>query len=112
VLPPYPTNKPMQFFRGVFWDLTGVELAASSHHLVGSKPDTQVSKLDEPDAVRPPYETELLDGEKNKASYRLFCLQFHIVSCAHVASLVWWRTKIGRPLSREGSADFWDKPIP
>jgi hypothetical protein len=96
----------MQFLRCVFWDVPGVELAASGHHLVGSKPDTKVSQLDEPNAVRPPYETELLDGEKNEPPYRFFCLQFQILRCAHVASLVWWRTKIGRPLSREGSADF------
>jgi hypothetical protein len=30
--------------------------------------------LDKSDAVRPPYETELLDAEKNKPSYRFFCL--------------------------------------
>jgi hypothetical protein len=72
VLSPYPTDKPMQFFQCVFWDLLGVELAPSGPHLLGSKPDTKVSKLDESDAVRPPYETELLDAEKYKPSYRFF----------------------------------------
>jgi hypothetical protein len=106
VLPPYPTDKPMQFLQCVFWDLAGVELAASGPHFLGSKPDTKVSKVDESDAVRPPYETELLDGEKNKPPYRFFCLRFQILSCAHIASLVWWQTKIGRPRSCEGSANF------
>jgi len=103
---PDPADQPMQFLRGIVRHVVRRTLAASGDHLLGGKPDTKVSQLDEPDAVRPPYETELLDGEKNKSPYRLFCLQFHIFSCAHVASLVWWRTKIGRPLSREGSADF------
>ena len=74
MLSPYPTDKHVQFFQCVFWDLPGVELTPSSPHLLGSKPDTKVSQLDESDTVRPPYETELLDGEKNKSPYRLFCL--------------------------------------
>jgi len=106
MFPPDPADKSMQFFGGVCWDLVRFEFAPSGNHLLGGKPDTQVHELDASAAVRPPYETELLDGEKNKSPYRLFCLQFHIFSCAHVASLVWWRTKVGRPLSREGSADF------
>ena len=106
MLSPYPTDKHVQFFQCVFWDLTGVELAASGTHLLSSKPDTKVYKVDESDAVRPPYETELLDGKKNKPPYRLFCIQFQTLSYAHMTSLVWWRTKIGRPLSCEGSANF------
>jgi len=96
----------MQFFQCVFWNLAGIELAASDPHLMGSKPDAKVSKVDKSDAVRPPYKTELLDSEKNEAPYWLFCLQFQIPSYVHMASLVWWRTKIRRPLSCEGSADF------
>jgi hypothetical protein len=96
----------MQFFQCVFWNLAGVELAAPDPHLMGSKPDTKVSKVDESDAVCPPYKTELLDSEKNEASYWFFCLQFQTRSYAHMTSLVWWRTKIRRPLSCEGSADF------
>jgi hypothetical protein len=96
----------MQFIQCIFWDLAGVELAASGLHLLGSKPDTKVYKVDKSDAVRPPYETDLLDSEKNKPPYRLFCLQFQILSYAHIASLMWWRTKIGRPLPCEGSVDF------
>jgi hypothetical protein len=72
---------------------------------MGSKPDTKVYKVDESDAVCPPYKTELLDSEKNEAPYRLFFLQFQILSYTHMTSLVWWRTKISRPLSCEGSAD-------
>ena len=106
MFPPYPTDKPMQFIQCVFWYLTRGELAASGTNLLGSKPDTKVSKVDESDAVGPPYETKLLDGEKNKSPYRLFCLQFQTLSYAHIASLAWWRTKLGRPLPREGSADF------
>ena len=76
MLSPYPTDKHVQFLQGVFWDLPGVELAPSGPHLLGSKPDTKVSKVDELDAVRPPYEAELLDGEKNKPPYRFFAFSF------------------------------------
>ena len=106
MFPPYPTDKPMQFIQCVFWYLTRGELAASGTNLLGSKPDTKVSKVDESDAVRPPYKTELWDSKKNEASYWLFCLQFQTLSYAHIASLAWWRTKLGRPLPCEGSADF------
>ena len=88
MLSPYPTDKPMQFFQCVFWNLAGIELAASDPHLMGSKPDTKVYKVDESDAVRPPYKTELLDSEKNEASYWLFGLQFQTRNYVHMASLV------------------------
>jgi hypothetical protein len=78
----------MQFFQGVFWNLAGVELAASDRHLMGSKPDTKVYKVDESDAVRPPYKTQLLDSEKNEAPYWFFCFQFQTLSYDHMASLV------------------------
>src|ERR1043166_2514622 len=66
----------MQFFQCVFWNLAGAELAASDPHLMGSKPDTKVSKVDESYAVRPPYKTELLGREKNEAPYWLFAFSF------------------------------------
>jgi hypothetical protein len=64
MLSPSPTDQSMQFFRCVFWDLVGVELAASGDHLVGGKPDAKVPELDQPDTVRPPYQAELSDSKK------------------------------------------------
>ncbi len=93
----------MEFFRCELRDLTGVDLAASGHHLVGGKPDAKVHELDQPDTVRPPEETELLNRQKHEAPVRLACRAFRICGCDHVASLVYGRTEIGCPLSREGS---------
>ena len=66
MLPPDPADKPMQFMRGVVWDLVRFEFAPSGDHLLRSKPDPEVHKLDEPGAVGPPDQAELLDGEKNE----------------------------------------------
>ena|SRR5215510_5973285 len=102
MLPPCPTDQPMQFLGCEHRDLTGIELAASGHHLLGGKPDPKVQKLDQPDAVRPPDKTELLDGEKTEPSSRLFRLHFQIRIRGHVASLLWSGQGSGVRLSREG----------
>ena len=105
MLPPSATDQPMQFLGCEYWDVPGLELAASGHHLVGSKPDSQVPKLDQSDAVRPPDESELLNGEKTEPSRWLFRLHFQIRIRGHVASLLWSGQGSGVRLSREGSAD-------
>src|SRR5712692_995887 len=104
MLPPFPTDEPMKFLGGIFRLLPVVELAAPCHHLLGGKPDTKIHELNEPGAVGPPEQTELLDGEKKKPPCRLFCLQFPVFSCGHVASLVWRGQGSGVRFSREGSA--------
>ena len=66
--PPFPANEPVEFFTGIFWLLSVVELAPPSHHLLSGEPYTKIHKLNVPYAVGPPKETNLLDGEKNKAT--------------------------------------------
>jgi len=106
MLPPYPTNEPMQFGGRVVWDLVRSQLAAPSHHLLGGKPDTQVHELNESATVCPPHEAELLDEEKTKAPVGLFHLEFRIGGCGHVASLVWRGQGSDVRYSREGSTNF------
>ncbi len=98
MLPPSPANEPMEFLGGVFRDLVGVELAASRHHFMAGKPDAEISQLNEPGAVGPPEQAELLDGQENKSPGGLSSREFRIGGC-HVASLmVCRRTEIRRPL--------------
>jgi hypothetical protein len=96
----------MQFMWCEHRDLSGIELTASGDHLLGGKPDPQVEQADQPDAVRPPDEAELLDGEKTEPSGWLFRLYFQRYICGHVASLVCCGQGSGVRWSREGSADF------
>jgi hypothetical protein len=56
----------MQFFVGIFWDLVWRKLTAPRLHLLGAKPDAEIHELNESRAVRPPEQTELLNGEKKK----------------------------------------------
>ena len=107
--PPFPANEAVEFFPGIFWLLSRVELAPPSHHLLSGEPYTKIHKLNVPCAVGPPKETNLLDGEKNKATFWLFCLQFQIVSCSHEAPQVWRGQRPGVRFSREGSAVFGTK---
>ena len=86
---PYPSNEPMEFCGRIVGDLVRSKLAAPRHHLMGSKPDTQVHELNKPAAVCPPHEAKLLDDEQTKPSVGLFRCAFRIRSCNHVASLVW-----------------------
>jgi hypothetical protein len=97
MLSPSPTDQSMQFFRCVFWDLVGVELAASGDHLVGGKPDAKVPELDQPDTVRPPYQAELSDSKKQKPPLRLSCLIWSVLHSGSMASLVWKQTERGCP---------------
>jgi hypothetical protein len=106
MLPPYPSNEPMEFCGRIVGDLVRSKLAAPRHHLMGSKPDTQVHELNKPAAVCPPHEAKLLDDEQTKPSVGLFRCAFRIRSCNHVASLVWRGQGLGVRCSREGSADF------
>src|SRR5215831_14376934 len=106
MLPPYPSNEPMKFCGRIVGDLVRSKLAAPRHHLMGSKPDTQVHELNKPAAVGPPHEAKLLDDEQTKPSVGLFRSAFRIRSCNHVASLVWRGQALGVRWSCEGSADF------
>jgi DNA-binding IclR family transcriptional regulator len=54
----------VEFAVRVRGDLARLYLAAAGHHLLGGKPDAEVQELDEPGAVEPPEETELLDRQK------------------------------------------------
>ena len=81
-----PTNKSVEFAGRVGGDLVRCELTASGDHLVGREPDTQILELDQPGAVGPPDQAELLDGEKNKPPCGLSSRAFRICSC-HVTSL-------------------------
>ena len=65
---------------------------------MGGKPDPEVPELDQAGAVRPPQKAELLNGQKNKAADRLTRVRWVIMHNGFVASLVWRRTEIGRPL--------------
>ena len=105
MLPPYPTDEPVQFLCCVC-RVVRFKLTASGDHLLGGKPDTQVHELNESATVCPPHKAELLDEEKTKAPVGLFHLEFRIGSCGHVASLVWRGQGSDVRYSREGSADF------
>ena len=97
MFPPDPADKPMQFFKGIVRHLVRRKLAASGDHLLGGKPNPEIPELDQPSAVRPPQEAELLDGQKNKAPDRLTRIIRSVVHSGSVASLVWRRTESGRP---------------
>ena len=102
MLTPYPSNESMEFCGRIVGDLVRSKLAAPRHHLMGSKPDTQVHELNKPAAVCPPHEAKLLDDEQTKPSVGLFRCAFRIRSCNHVASLVWRGQGLGVRCSREG----------
>src|SRR6266566_2705075 len=95
--PPYPPDKAVEFPGSVGRHLASVHMASASGYLLGGKPDPEVPELDQPGAVRPPQETELLDGQKNKAPDRLTHCIRSVVHVGCVASLVWMRTESGRP---------------
>ena len=97
MFPPYPPDEAVEFPGSVGRHLASVHLASASGYLLGGKPDTEVPELDQPGAVRPPQETELLHGQKNKAPDRLTRVIRAIVHNGSVASLVWRRTESGRP---------------
>ena len=88
MFPSDSTDEAVEFSWRVLRDLASADLASPRDHLLGGKPDTEVPKLDEPAAIRPPYEAELLDEEKTKPPVGLFRCEFWIGSCSHVASLV------------------------
>ena len=94
---PYPSNEPMEFCGRIVGDLVRSKLAAPRHHLMGSKPDTQVHELNKPAAVCPPHEAKLLDDEQTKPSVGLFRCAFRIrlQSCGLTGVA---RTGIGCPL--------------
>ncbi len=103
IFPTDATDEPVEFTWRVVRDLIRRKLAAPRDHLLRGTPDAEVHELDEPSAVGPPEETELLDRQKHESPDRLACRAFRIWGCGHVASLVCGRTEIGCPLSREGS---------
>jgi hypothetical protein len=97
MFPPYPPDEAVEFPGSVGRHLASVHMASASGYLLGGKPDPEVPELDQPGAVRPPQETELLDGQKNKAPDRLTHCIRSVVHVGCVASLVWRRTESGRP---------------
>ena len=106
---PSPTDEPVKFLRGIFWDLARIKLAASGHHLLGGKPDTQVPQLNEPGAIGPPHQTELVGGEEQKSSDWLTRLHFRIWR-GHVASH-WLSTDGNQASVIPVRAALWDRHL-